>query len=95
VHEAGLISVNDVEVSGDLQSAKVFVSVLGSADQQKQAVRLMSEGRTRVQSQIGRSLFLKYTPVLSFVMDDSIEKGNRVLQIIDELEQTDPASGSA
>lgn len=95
VHEAGLITVNEVEVSGDLQSAKVFVSVLGSADQQKQALSLLSGNRTRVQAQIGRTLFLKYTPVLSFVMDDSIEKGNRVLQIIDELDQADTGSGSA
>jgi len=92
VNQAGLISVNDVEVGGDLQSAKVFVSVLGNPDQKKQALRLLNENRTRVQAQIGRDLVLKYTPVLTFVMDDSIEKGNRVLQIIEEIEQKELGS---
>jgi ribosome-binding factor A len=95
VQEAGLVTVNEVEVSGDLQTAKVFISVLGSPAQQKQALRLVTDCRTRVQAQIGRDLFLKYTPVLSFVLDDSIERGNRVLQIIEELEQKDPGSSPA
>ncbi len=95
VNEAGLISVNKVEVSGDLQSARVFVSVLGNADQQKRALQLLAENRKPVQSQIGRDLALKYTPVLSFVMDDSIERGNRVLQIIEELEQKDSGTPPA
>ena len=90
VSEAGLISVNEVEVAGDLQSAKVLVSVLGTEAQKKNALHLLTENRTRVQAQIGRDLVLKYTPVLTFVIDDSIEKGNRVLQIIEELEQKDP-----
>lgn len=89
VSEAGLISVNEVEVGGDLQSAKVFVSVLGNDDQKKHALRLLQEHRVRVQAQIGRDLVMKYTPVLTFVMDESIEKGNRVLQILEELEQKD------
>jgi len=87
VHKAGLISVNEVEVSGDLQSAKVYVSVLGNADQEKNALHFLNENRARIQAQIGRDLVLRYTPVLTFVMDDSIEKGNRVLQIISELEK--------
>jgi ribosome-binding factor A len=93
VSEAGLISVNDVEVAGDLQSAKVYVSALGNADQQKLAQRLLAEHRKQIQARIGRDLVLKYTPVLTFVMDDSIEKGNRVLQIIEELEKNDPGPG--
>jgi ribosome-binding factor A len=89
VSEAGLISVNEVEVAGDLQSAKVYISALGDADQQKRALRLVTEHRKQIQACIARDLVLKYTPVLTFVMDDSIEKGNRVLQILDELEQQD------
>lgn len=87
VTEVGLVSVNEVEVAGDLQTAKVFVSVLGNADQKKLAQRLLIKSRTHVQAQIGRDLALKFTPVLTFVLDDSIAKGNRVLEIMDELEQ--------
>jgi ribosome-binding factor A len=87
VHEAGLFTVNDVEVSGDLQTARVFVSVLGNAEQQKRAPDVLGGIRLRIQSLVGRDLALRFTPVLTFVVDDSIAKGNRVLQIIDELEQ--------
>ena len=92
VSEAGLVSVNDVEVAGDLQSAKVFISLLGNADQQKLALRQLNDLRVRVQSLVGRDLALRYTPVLTFQVDDSIAKGNRVLQIIEELEKEEPGT---
>jgi ribosome-binding factor A len=90
VNEAGLITVNDVDVAGDVRSAVVFISILGNADQQKRGFQLLTENRIRIQSLIGRSVVLKYTPTLKFVFDDSIVRGNRVLQILDELEKASP-----
>ncbi|MGH7952477.1 MAG: 30S ribosome-binding factor RbfA [Limisphaerales bacterium] len=91
VGEAGLITVNDVDVSGDLKSAVVFVSILGNADQQKRGIQLLTEHRARIQNLVARAIVLKYTPTLKFVFDDSIARGNRVLQIIEELEKSTPA----
>jgi ribosome-binding factor A len=91
VNEGGLITVNDVDVSGDLRQATVFTSVLGNADQQKRGLTLLSENRSRIQDLVAKSVILKYTPRLRFVMDDSVLRGNRVLQIIEELEKTTPA----
>ena len=90
VSDAGLITVNDVDVAGDLKSAVVFVSILGNADQQKRGFQLLTEHRTRIQNLVARSIVLKYTPALKFVFDDSIVRGNRVLQIIEELEKSMP-----
>lgn len=90
VTEAGLITVNDVAVSGDLHSAVVFVSILGNQDQQKRGFALLERHRKRIQGLVGRAVVLKYTPTLKFVMDDSIARGNRVLHIIEELEQAGP-----
>ena len=90
VNEAGLISVNDVDVAGDVRSAIVFISILGNAAQQKRGFELLTEHRIRIQGMIGRSVVLKYTPTLKFIFDDSIVRGNRVLQILDELEKTSP-----
>jgi len=90
VDEAGLITVNEVDVSGDLKSATVFISILGSADQQKRGFALLTEHRIRIQGMVGRSIVLKFTPALRFVMDDSVIRGNRVLQIIEDLEKTSP-----
>ena len=91
VSEAGLITVNDVDMAGDLKSATVFISILGNPDQQKRGFQLLNEHRTRIQGFIGKAVVLKYTPKLKFAFDDSIVRGNRVLQIIDELEKNLPA----
>jgi len=87
VSEVGLITVNDVDVSGDLHSAVVFVSILGKPDQQKRGFTQLSTHRKRIQGLVGRAVVLKYTPTLKFVMDDSVVRGNRVLEIIEELEK--------
>jgi ribosome-binding factor A len=90
VSEAGLISVNDVDCTGDLKSAVVFISILGNADQLKRGLALLTEHRSRLQGLVAKSVILRYTPTLRFVVDDSIVRGNRVMQIIEELDKTAP-----
>lgn len=95
VNDVGLISVNDIDVAGDLKSAVVFVSVLGNATQQKRALESLEERRIRIQGHVAHSVILKYTPTLKFVADDSIVRGNKVLQIIEELEkESSPKTGN-
>jgi len=92
VDQAGLITVNDVDLSGDLRNAKVFIGFFGSAEQQRSGLALLHRNRTRIQNLMAKSVFLKYIPRLHFVMDDSVVRGNRVLAIIDELEKnSDPS----
>ena len=95
VSEVGLITVNDVDVTGDLHSAVVFISILGRPEQQKRALLLLAEHRKRIQGLVGRAVVLKYTPTLRFKVDDSVNRGNRVLEIMAELFPDDPASGKA
>jgi ribosome-binding factor A len=91
VSQAGLITVNDVDVAGDLHSALVFISILGSPDQQKRGFSLLTRHRNRIQGLVARAVVLKYTPRLKFLMDDSVVRGNKVLSILDEVEKTLPA----
>jgi len=86
VSGGGLISVNTVEVSGDLRLASAYVSILGNAGQKRRGMALLEQSRPRIQDHIARTVILKYTPVLKFVLDDSVERGDRVLQIIEKLE---------
>jgi ribosome-binding factor A len=96
VDEVGLITINDVDVGGDLKSAVAFVSILGNAGQQKRGLQVLEDNRIRLQGLVAKSVVLKYTPTLKFIVDDSIVRGNRVLQIIDELEkQSAPGAGAA
>ena len=89
---AGLITVNDVGLAGDLKSATVFVGVVGKPEQQRKAMAVVLRERTRIQTLVAREVVLKYMPRLRFVLDESIERGNRVLAIMDELNL--PESGS-
>jgi ribosome-binding factor A len=92
VEEAGLITVNDVGMSSDLHSATVFVGIVGSAAQKKRGEAILQGARKRIQTLVGQAIVLKYTPVLRFVVSDSIERGNRVLEIIEEIEKSSPES---
>jgi len=87
VSEAGLVTVNDVDVAGDLHSALVFVSILGTSEQQKRGFGLLVRHRKRIQGLVARAVVLKYTPTIRFLMDDSVVRGNRVLEIIADLEK--------
>ncbi len=95
VSEAGLVSVNDVDVAGDLKSATVFISIFGNADQQKRGLALLTQHRSRIQRLVARAVVLKYTPKIRFVADDSVVRGNKVLQIIEELEKSAPAESDS
>ena len=90
INEAGLLTVNEVGVSSDLKSATVFVGVIGTPEQRKKAVALLDKESKRLQSLVGRAVVLKYTPHLKFVIDQSIERGNRVLEILEEIEKPSP-----
>ena len=90
VNEAGLISVNDVEVAANLKNATVFIGILGGKAQKEKGMELLEKKRVRIQGMIARGVVLKYTPRLRFVLDESVERGNRVLKIIEELEKLEP-----
>ena len=95
VSEAGLMTVNDVIVAGDVKSATVYVSILGSAEQQKRGLHLLHQRRVRIQGIVGKAVILKYTPTLKFVVDDSLVRGNKILQIIEDLEKSTPPAQPA
>ena len=93
VNEAGLVTVNDVDVAGDLRVATVFIGILGNSEQQRTGLVLLQKNRSRIQSLVGKAVVLKYTPQLRFVVDDSVTRGNRVLDILAELEKSLPPAG--
>ena len=90
VAEAGLININDVMVSADLHSALVYVGIFGTPEQKKHGAALLQKEQKRIQGLVGKAVVLKYTPRLRFIVDDSIERGNRVLEILEELDKSSP-----
>jgi len=80
-----LVTVNHVDVTPDLKSAHVYISVLGSKGRQDVLPKLEAN-RAALQADLSRHVVLKYTPHLVFHLDDSIERGSRVLEIMQEIE---------
>jgi ribosome-binding factor A len=84
--ESVLVSINAVDVTPDLKSAHVFVSILGAATGASVIDKLEAH-RPALQAELSRHVVLKYTPHLVFHLDDSIERGARVLDILQDLEK--------
>ena len=80
-----LVTVNQVDVTPDLKSAHVYVSVLGS-EGRKGVLPKLEAHRAVLQAGLSKHVVLKYTPHLVFHLDDSIERGARVLEILQEIE---------
>jgi ribosome-binding factor A len=79
-----LVSINHVDVTSDLKNAHVFVSVLGSDFGESVLNKLVSH-RATLQAELARHVTMKYTPHLIFHLDDSIERGTRVIEILQEI----------
>lgn len=95
IDEVGLLTVNDVGIAKDLRSAVVFLGFVGTAEQRRLAPLRLAERAKRIRMLVAATVRLKYAPDLKFQLDDSIEAGNRVIQILNELERENPALQAA
>ncbi|MEB3196977.1 MAG: 30S ribosome-binding factor RbfA [Candidatus Sericytochromatia bacterium] len=87
------VSVTNVEVSGDLRHATIFVSVLGDEDQQKQALEGLRSAAGFIRSALGKAIQLRSTPEVHFKLDHSIEHGAHILALLNRLSQEREQSG--
>jgi ribosome-binding factor A len=81
---AGFVTITDVHTSPDLHSATVYVSVFGSEKERDATFESLEELRIGLQGQIADHLRMKYTPILSFENDDSVDRATRVNELINE-----------
>lgn len=81
-----VVSVTRVDTAPDLRSAKVYISVLGDAEDKKRNMEALNSAGGFIHRTLKRNLrSLKYVPVLSFQLDESIEKGAEMIEMIDKL----------
>ena len=82
---AGMVSVTDVEVSGDLQHAKVFVSIYGTEAARAETMEGLAAATKFVRRELGQRIRLRRTPEVLFREDLGVERGTRVLSLINQL----------
>ncbi len=80
-----LVTIHDVDVTPDLRHAHVFVGVVGDPQRRRSVLEQLERKRGHIQSQVMKRVVLKYTPQLHFRVDDSIERGVRVVNLLDEI----------
>lgn len=94
--EDALVTVSGVDVTPDLKQAHVFISALGSPAGRRKAMEALEDHRAVFQTELSRRVQMKHTPHLNFRLDEAIERGTRVIDIMDQLglkeESTDDES---
>lgn len=83
--QIGFVTITGVQVTADLKSAKVFYSVLGTPQQRQDTASALSRARGFIQAEINRRIRMKRVPQVSFEFDGSLEYGDRIDKIIEEL----------
>lgn len=81
----GFVTVTDVEVTGDLQQAKIFISVLGDEKQKHDTLVGLAKAKGFIRSEIGQRIRLRKTPELVFEFDEALEYGNKIEGILRDL----------
>ena len=79
------VTVTLVEVSGDLRTAKVYVSVMGDETKQKLCLRGLQNSSGYLQKKIGKRIETRYTPKIKFVLDKGVKHSMEVTRILDEV----------
>lgn len=74
----GFVTVTGVDVTGDLQQATIYITVLGNDEQKEETIDGLSKAKGFIRSEIGKRIRLRKTPEISFAFDESIEYGNRI-----------------
>jgi ribosome-binding factor A len=86
----GMVSVTDVDVSGDLQHAKIFVSIYGSDEARAETMAALHSAAGYIRSNLGKRVRLRRTPEVIFAEDRSLERGTEMLSLLNRLERERP-----
>jgi ribosome-binding factor A len=91
----GFVTVTGVKTSSDLRHARVYVSVLGDEEQREASLAGLRSAHGFLQGLLASELKLKHTPALTFVYDESIDRGMRISRLLDHpVDRKRPAQGA-
>jgi ribosome-binding factor A len=80
----GFVTVTEVDTSPDLRSARVYVSVLGSAEEREDSLAGLRSSHGFLQGKIAGAMRMKRTPTLTFEYDESVDRGDRITRLLDD-----------
>lgn len=83
----GFVTVTDVEMTGDLREAKIFVSIMGNEEQVKNSWAGLQSALGFVRREIGHRIRLRFTPFVSFAIDKSLDYGEHIQKLLLQIER--------
>lgn len=92
---AGLVSVTSAELSPDLRHARVFISVLGSDEERQRSIEAIRSAAGFLRTQLAGRMTTKRAPELHFALDASIERGQRIMSLLHDIEAHEPGHSDA
>jgi ribosome-binding factor A len=81
------LTVTAVEITNDLSMAKVFLSILGSDEQKQSTLIALAKGKGYIRTELAKRIRLRTTPELHFLLDSSIDYGQRIEQLLSQIQQ--------
>lgn len=85
-HLPNFISITSVDVTNDLQHAKVYVSIIGENDTKNKALKILNSSAGFISTMASKKVSLRFFPELSFILDDSVEKQIKIIDLISNIE---------
>lgn len=83
----GFVTVTDVEVTGDLQQATIYISVLGSEDEKDATLKGLDKAKGFIRTEIGQRIKLRKTPEIEFAFDESVAYGSRIDTLLRQVNE--------
>lgn len=85
----GFVTVTAVEMSGDLQIAKVFVSIFGKELEKEQSLAALEKAKGYMRSEIGKRIRLRHIPEITFAVDQSLEHSDHINKLLSDVHTSD------
>ena len=82
----GFVTVTDVEMTGDLREAKIYVSVMGDSEKVKSSLEGLQSALGFIRREIGQRIRLRFTPEISFALDTSLDYGDHIQKLLLQVE---------
>ncbi len=89
MEEYGFLTVTDVRVTPDLRVARIYVSIFGDAERKKKSLAMLEAQKGFVRSMLGRNISMKFTPSISFFLDETIDNAMRLEDIFKKIHGSD------
>ena len=86
---SGLASITDVELTNDLSQAKIFVSIIGDDEEKEETIEGLNSSKGFIKKELGQRLRLRHIPDVIYVLDETIERGIYMDNLIDKVIKQD------